>query len=178
MRNLDYNKTFSFRQYRFTDVNNYDSLELEHASDYILGPLEEPVQLESALSEATPRPLPSGIPFPQADDLQKVMDLADLVAQGISDKDDLNELFEHAPRQSNYYGDAAAFLGLVDKKRGGVAPNPDSLRFAKKTHAGRTAEVAARLTSLPVFRDALRAAISGHPLSKEEIEVDPIIKTA
>ena len=162
------NKIFSFRQYRFADSNTYDSIELEHASDFILGQPEEPVELQTALSGASPRTLPPGIPFPQADDLQKVIDLADVVAQGITDKEEIAELFEYDPRQSDYYGNAAAFLGLVDRRSRGFIPNASLSAFVHKTHAERIAEVTSRLSSLPVFREALDALASGQLLSREE----------
>jgi len=130
-------------------------------------PPEEPVQLQTAISEAVPRSLPKGIPFPQADDLQKVIDLADVVAQGITDKEEIAELFEYDPRQSDYYGNAAAFLGLVDRTARGFIPNPTLSPFVHKTHAERISDIASRLSSLPVFREALDALAAGQLLSRE-----------
>ena len=78
------------------------------------------------------------------------------------------KLFEYDPRQSDYYGNAAAFLGLVDRTARGFVPNPTLPTFVHKTHAERISDVASRLSSMPVFREALAALTSGQLLSREE----------
>ena len=163
------NKVISFRQYRFLETESYHSLDLVEAHNYILGPPEQPPKLQTALADSVPSHLPAGIPFPQADSLQKVIDLVDAIAQGITHKEELAELFEYDPRQSDYYGNAAAFLGLANRTTRGFVPNNNSSAFVQKSHSERIADISSRLCSLPVFRPALEALAAGHLISRDEI---------
>ena len=163
------NKVFSFRQYRFTNSNAYDSIILERARDYVLGPAATTPTIGHALDVVPVGLLPSRVPFPQADSLHTVIDLADAVANGLDDKDALAEFIGFNPRQSDYYGNAARFLGLLDRSHRGFSVNAESRQFVGKTHAGRVGDITFRLCGLPVFRQALQGIASGNPLTLEQI---------
>lgn len=53
-------------------------------------------------------------PFPQANDMDKVIDTVLLVNQGYSTKEEIASQFEFDERQGDYYGNAACFLGFLD----------------------------------------------------------------
>jgi hypothetical protein len=65
---------------------------------------------------------PVGIPFPQADSMQKVLDASELIGRypGIT-YDDLAYKMSVTERQGSYYGNACEYLGLTERKRHGGA---------------------------------------------------------
>ncbi len=163
------NKVISLRWYRFRDTETYNSIELFKSGDFILGPEEPRPTLLDILMATKPGPLPESTPFPQADDLQKVIDLVDAVVQGITDKETLAVTFEYDPRQSDYYGNAAVFLGLLERRPRGFAATEASQAFVIKTYMQRVIEITRRVASFPVFRDALEAIADGRTLSRDEL---------
>ncbi len=56
--------------------------------------------------------------MPQADDLNKVLELLTVVNDGQSMVNDISDYFVFDARQSNYYGEAAEYLGLMVRRRG------------------------------------------------------------
>jgi hypothetical protein len=162
------NKTFSFRIYEYKDDLKYDSIALKKSLDFIVGKTKELPPIGSLITGEQLKP-PTNIPFPQADDFRKVIDLVDAVTSNVTTQSDIAELFDYEPRQADYYGNAAAFLGLVKRTDGGFAANEQSIEFTKKDPRERLAFMISHLSKLPVFRDALRCSFSGKPLSREEI---------
>jgi hypothetical protein len=163
------NKVFSFKKYSFEDVGRYDSIRLVESTSFVLEHDREPVDLATVATRTQVQALPTGVPFPQADDLGKVVDLVDVVCQGIGAKEELAEIFEYDPRQSDYYGNAAVFLGLIRRGSGGFAPTDESFQFTRKTRGERLQEIGLRLARLPVFHNALATAMDGAALSRPSI---------
>ena len=127
-------RVFHFWLYDFAPADNYHGLTLRRAASYTL---EEDVGTPTLrnLLDAYPRGALPALPFPQADRLERVIDLADAVASGASE-------YGFIPRQEGYYRNAAAFLGLLDPE------------FTQGTRAQRHAAILKRLVELPVFREA------------------------
>jgi len=65
-------------------------------------------------------PEPQGIPFPQANRFDRVVDLLSLLAVKPLTKDEITENYEFDARQTNYYTDAGRYLGLIDKSTDSV----------------------------------------------------------
>jgi hypothetical protein len=55
---------------------------------------------------------------PQADDLNKILELLKLINSGQNTVSEIADYFVFDERQSNYYGEAAEFLGLISRHRG------------------------------------------------------------
>lgn len=55
---------------------------------------------------------------PQADDLNKILQLLMLINSGQNTTTEIADYFVFDERQSNYYGEAAEFLGLITRSRG------------------------------------------------------------
>jgi hypothetical protein len=55
---------------------------------------------------------------PQADDLNKILELLTLINSGQNTVTEITDYFVFDERQSNYYGEAAEFLGLITRNRG------------------------------------------------------------
>ena len=58
---------------------------------------------------------PINIPVPQADDLNKVIDLATLLLDNPLNKFQISEHFEFDERQGDYYAKAAQYIGIIEK---------------------------------------------------------------
>ena len=151
-------KTFTIRQYEFEKVDEFHSIRLKRAANFSIASYE-PLRTLAQILATTKRvkATPDGIPFPQANDLRKVIDFVDAVAVGLSTTADIAELFDFTERQSHYYGDAAAFLGLVEKEKGQgrYVLTPEGRRFSLADKQDRTEMLVRTLASLPVFREAL-----------------------
>ena len=55
---------------------------------------------------------------PQADDLNKILELLLLINSGQNSVTEIADYFVFDERQSNYYGEAAEFLGLITRRQG------------------------------------------------------------
>lgn len=108
--------TFDFFVYRFTDETNYSSLQLIQQKRYQLAP--EAItrdDINSLFSRVRIVPEPQ-VTLPQANTFKRVIDLLTLLAvEGTLTKDEITENYEFDARQTNYYTDAARYLGLVEK---------------------------------------------------------------
>ena len=61
---------------------------------------------------------PTDIPFPQADDFERVINLCELLnEQQQLTRNEVTDNYAFNARQTNYYVDAARYLGLVEKNR-------------------------------------------------------------
>ncbi|RIK43245.1 MAG: translation elongation factor [Chloroflexi bacterium] len=110
------NDVFNFLIYEFKDVENYNSLELIEQRSYKIA--SESIELEDifeVFQQVQILPEPIGVPFPQADNFRRVIDLlgllyhSDLTAQSIT----LEYQFDQ--RQTQYYTRSAMYLGLVNR---------------------------------------------------------------
>ncbi|MCO6517998.1 MAG: hypothetical protein J6574_08750 [Gilliamella sp.] len=57
------------------------------------------------------------VPFPQADTFERVINICELLATKEVSRNEITENYAFDVRQTNYYSDAARYLGLVDKEK-------------------------------------------------------------
>ena len=62
------------------------------------------------------------IPFPQADKFERIINLCELLSTQELSRADVTEKYAFDERQTNYYTDAARYLGLLDKRKEGGIP--------------------------------------------------------
>jgi hypothetical protein len=111
------NGMFSFFIYEFTDEKNYNSLKLVEQKNYEIA--SEPINMEDIkkiLGESKLVVEPK-VPFPQADKFDRVVDLIGLLMNEDLTKDKITSEYDFDERQTNYYTDAARYLGLVEKHK-------------------------------------------------------------
>jgi hypothetical protein len=95
-------------------------------------------------------------PFPQADDLDKVIDLVKLAGAGPTDKAQIGEFFEFDQRQGDYYANAAKYLGLLERTGAGFQVTSQGVAFNRlPTRADRTVAITRVLLKRPAFRRAI-----------------------
>ncbi len=108
------NDLFSFFVYRFTDPEDYNSIQLVSTRHFVLShhtiELDDIVQV---LEERRQVPEPA-VPFPQADRFSRVVDLLGLLMDHDLTTDEVTVNYGFDARQTYYYADAARYLGLVD----------------------------------------------------------------
>jgi hypothetical protein len=118
------------------------------------------------------------IPFPQADDMDKVVDLTRIVGNGLSDKTEFADFFEFDERQGDYYANASKYLGLLKRDGHGFQVTEAGRALTRLTsRAERTEFIAKRMLSRPTFRKILELLLhrNFHLASLTQGEVGRII---
>lgn len=114
------------------------------------------LDLRALLRDVAVGPQPEGT-FPQANDLDKVIDLSfAAAAAGSMDKARIAELFDFEERQGDYYGNAACYLGLLKRGDGNFTVTSEGTTFAAlRSRSQRTAFLADRMLRIPGLRAAV-----------------------
>lgn len=111
------NGIYSLYEYKFQDPNVYNSLVLVKHKNYSIEDthiemsdlLDITAQVSTFLHEPE-------ISFPQADSFDRVINICELLESQELSRDDVTDEYAFDIRQTNYYTDAARYLGLVEKK--------------------------------------------------------------
>ena len=112
------NGVFHLYEYKFENPMEYSSLVLVKQKNYTI---EEDITITTEeitqLLEAVQTAQEPEIAFPQADRFNRVVNLCELLLEHPMTRDEITVNYDFDVRQTNYYTDAARYLGLVDKKR-------------------------------------------------------------
>jgi predicted transcriptional regulator len=116
------NDVFSFYVYRFANDDVYNSIELVTQKKYRIAPINiQLADIMTLLSEVERQPAapePASVPFPQADSFTRIFDLLGLLYANESlSKEQITTNYAFDSRQTDYYTNAAIYLGLVQKRR-------------------------------------------------------------
>ena len=110
------NNVFSLYEYAFSDINTYSSIALIQHKNYSVEDTAITSQdIQSILQNVVIVDEPSGIPFPQADIFERVINLCELLRDNPRTKQKITELYAFNERQADYYANAGRYLGLIDK---------------------------------------------------------------
>lgn len=110
------NDTFSFFIYDFNNDLDYNSIQLIEQKNYIIAPETIENSDVSNIYDSLQLVIePPDIPFPQANDFEKVVDMLTLLVNKDLTKDEITENYQFDQRQTNYYTDAGRYLGLINK---------------------------------------------------------------
>jgi hypothetical protein len=115
------NGLFYILEFRFDD--EYGKLECIRSKCYTVNePVKLEINLQQLLEEIHLDPEPN-VPYPQANDLDKVVDIVtNFKSAGLSTKPAIAEFFDFDERQGDYYANAGYYLGLLKRV-------PDSTEF-------------------------------------------------
>ena len=111
------NGVFYLYQYQFEVPGNYNSLRLVKQKNYVIETEIALLDIENILRNVHVVQEPD-IPFPQANSMERIVNLVELLSIRPMTKDDITSEYAFDSRQTNYYTDAARYLGLVDKAWG------------------------------------------------------------
>jgi hypothetical protein len=111
--------SFSNGIYYFTEVclfADYYAYEIvsSTAIEVELGTSKEKITIKELLHQKAYKP--QSVPVPQADDINKVIDLSSYLVDNPLDKFSIASFFEFDERQGDYYGNAGFYIGLLEKR--------------------------------------------------------------
>lgn len=115
------NGIYRIYEYEFTDPNNYSSISLVQQKNYSVEDTAITADdIQQVLHNVVYKNEPK-IPFPQADSFERVINICELLGEQDLSRNDVTERYAFDARQTNYYTDAARYLGFVekDKENGG-----------------------------------------------------------
>lgn len=110
------NGILQFYEYEFEDPFNYNSLKLVKQKSYTWeDPTISVIDLEKVLHTAKQVSEPNGVPFPQADSFERVINLCELLKDNSLSKAAITDNYAFDGRQTDYYTNAGIYLGLIQK---------------------------------------------------------------
>lgn len=173
------NGKFYFLEFRFERA--FGALSIARAESHVI---DESPKARLRLAELMGRSSSEGeppVPFPQANDLDKIVDLLALLrrgadtaaASGVS-KAAIGEHFEFDERQGDYYANAGVYLGLIERSDGGfVMSEPGRRLIGTRSLARRTELLVEQMLRRPVLRDAF-ALLQAHGLDLDQLRTDEL----
>lgn len=112
------NDIYRLMEYEFTDADNYSSIKFVREKNYSLEnaviSLKDINTLSKSIKYVHENP---DIPFVQADTFENVITLAEHLKNGPMTPDEVTDLFDFTSRQTDYYFNAARYLGFVEKNK-------------------------------------------------------------
>lgn len=156
------NDVFDLTEFSFPDPDNMSSIELVSTQRFMLSEgivsKREIVGIAKTVESRTYQEVERKVPFPQADDFERVIDITEFVASEPRSVDDIASNYEFHPRQADYYFSAARYLGL-----GEVVQGSDGTKYRQVTKLGQ------QIISLPyaMKRKALAELVLQIPAVRE-----------
>lgn len=117
------NGIYRLYEYMFQDPNNYNSLVLVKQKNYSVEDTAITIADIQSVLTTVKTDIEPEIPFPQADSFERVINLCELLNEQQLSRNEVTEQYAFNVRQTNYYTDAARYLGLLEKKKEGSSPN-------------------------------------------------------
>lgn len=158
---------FSIYEYSFAEHTEYNSIHLTKSGSFILQdknanqPSFELAQYGSRkqLLKINPAPNEPDVPFPQADDLRRVIDTIFAVSSGCTSKSAIADYYDFNTRQSDYYGNAARYLGFLELDNGNFALTDEGRIFASSTKDERRLLMLQAIMKSPTLNQAVHDMI-------------------
>ncbi|MDD6088415.1 MAG: hypothetical protein PUB69_03790 [Desulfovibrionaceae bacterium] len=109
------NSCFNIYEYKFTNKHDYNSLQLVKNKRYSIEDTTiEISDIQNVIKNIKYMKEPE-IPFPQADSLDRIINLCELLAKKSLSRDEITEEYAFDKRQTSYYTAAADYLNLVER---------------------------------------------------------------
>lgn len=166
------NRCFSLRRFDASPDRAplYHGLIATKSVDYHFDEPTPIPSLETILSETKLRRETTEVPFPQANEIRRVIDVTDSVAAGLCTRGEISSHYDLDDRQADYYANAALFLGLLVRNENGFALSEQGLRFNQRPRNERIVWLIREVTSRTVFRQVLETVnATGRLPSREKV---------
>ena len=116
------NMIYRLFEYRFRDLEDYSSIELVRVKNYSLQDTSISMEEIKEVRQNTPVRTDDAmegtkIPFIQANSMERVISLLENMYENPMTSQQIAELMDFDPRQSDYYYNAGKYLGLFEKHR-------------------------------------------------------------
>lgn len=109
------NGIFSLYEYQFCHPSEYHSLRLIRQKNYTIEDTHiRKADLAALIANTVPDPEPA-VSFPQADRLERVINLCELLSERAMSREEVTQEYAFDIRQTNYYTDAGRYLGFLEK---------------------------------------------------------------
>lgn len=174
------NDVFDLAEYTFTQPGNFSSAHLVRHKKYTLYDRvisrRELMDIAQRCQTKNSLTLESSAPFPQADDFERIMDMASFLGEKPRTVDDIASNYDFHVRQSDYYFSALKFLGLAENV---TSEDGQRARFASRLGLKilslppreRKLAYAEVLFGITHVREAfMRAVITNQPLNSQQFE--------
>lgn len=109
------NSMYSLYEYAFNIPDHYNSLTLVRQQNYTFERFDISMDDILAVYRRIRLVEEPEMQFPQADNFHRIINLCELLKENRMDRNEITTEYDFDPRQTNYYTDAARYLGLVDK---------------------------------------------------------------
>lgn len=168
------NDIFHFFEFKFEDDNSFNSISLVRQKDYIVN-YEKITQqdVDYVVKRATKFVPEPEVPFPQADDFTKVIDLLSYLYEQDMTKEDIAEQLDFDKRQSDYYYNSCLYLGLANKytnEEGTFATlNDEGKRIVQLPYRQKRLALAEKILQHEVFKEIYDKTIEEGKVSKDYI---------
>ena len=107
---------------------------------------------------------------PQADDLNKILELLTLINSGQNTVKEIADYFVFDERQSNYYGEAAEFLDLITRKQGVFELTDRGTQFISTEPKKQQLYIAKLVVNTWLFQELISIAKKRGVFTKLDIE--------
>lgn len=116
------NGIYRLYEYMFEHYDNYNSLKLVKQKHYsVWDTTISSLDIQEILQNTAIVKEPD-LPFPQANKFERIINLCELLTVRDLSRSDVTGQYDFDIRQTNYYTDAALYLGLLNKKEDGGEP--------------------------------------------------------
>lgn len=169
------NGIFHLREYEFTSPELYNSIQLLHHKKYVVQ--EGSINIENIqnILERIQVVEEPELPFPQANSFERIINLCELLKQReFIYKDDITQNYDFDRRQTDYYSNAAKYLGLVEvrseNQQTGCSLSENGIRIFNLPIIERQLEFVKLILSHSVFKNTLKLYFEkGDVPTKDEI---------
>lgn len=168
------NGIYSLYEYEFKEPGFYNSLVLIKHRNYAIEDtrieMSDLVDVMKSIREFVPEP---EIPFPQADSFERVINLCELLEEQELSREQVTEEYAFDIRQTNYYSDAARYLGLAVKRKAGYKPfyllTEEGAAMMKLSYQQRQLGFVRMMLRHKVFYDTFALCLQGTVPDRYEI---------
>lgn len=157
------NGIYRLFEYKFENIDHYNSLQLIQQRNYSIEPTTISMRdIETIFSKVRIEPEPQ-IPFPQADRFERVINICELLQNSPLTDEEITEVYAFDSRQTNYYTDAARYLGLIEKatvsKTSLYKLSEKGRRILRKDFKNRQLEFCECILQHKIFHEAMKRVI-------------------
>ena len=162
------NKIYRLFEYRFCTLEDYSSLELVQTKNYSLQ--DTTITMEDLLSVRRRTPIVTDdcmdgtdIPFIQANSMERIISLLENLYENPMTGQQIAELMDFEPRQSDYYFNAGRYLGLFEKhtedKQVLVTLTPLGNRVFRQSYKQRQLKLVERILQHRIFAEFFDSSV-------------------
>lgn len=166
------NGIFSLYEYKFEDEMLYNSLKLVKSNRYSIENTDITMDdIDNLLKRITIIKEPQ-VAFPQADKFERVINLCEILSTQSYTREQVTREYAFDVRQTNYYTDAAQYLGLVKKIQTGgpYIITEEGLRILKLPYKRRQLAYCEKILQHKAFFDTLKGSLEqGSLLEKDSV---------